>query len=171
MEVIDRYTFKDDRRSIWAEYAEKLTLLTGILESNEKILMDLYFKHNVSVYQLSLLSGRSQKEVRNQIKRLVRELNQGHYPILYQNRDHFGSEKLKVAYDHYLLGLGYRLIAEKRQLPVRVVRRMVRSIDKWVSRHKGKKYRIQAKPMLSPLRKQDPEFMRHRKSECLLSQA
>jgi hypothetical protein len=136
METVDIYTVMDDRRPIRSKQAEIMTSLMELLEPSEKTLMNLYFHHNASVYQLSLLCGRSRQTVGQQIKKLVRELRQGHYPILYRHRHFFGPEKLKVGYDHYLLGLGYRAIAEKRHLPTYTVRNMVRSLEKWAERHK-----------------------------------
>jgi hypothetical protein len=135
MQAIDIYSFTDDRRSILSGKIRDIRNIIDILEPSEWVVLDLYINHNVNVYQISILSGRSPKVIGNLIKRLLRQLSKGDYLMLYRHRRRrYSSPKaLKVGYDRYLLGMGYRTIAAKRQMSVKEVRQIAKSQDIWLT--------------------------------------
>ena len=134
MKTLDKYEVMDDQRQKLADFARDIQDLIEILEPDEKVLLDLYMNHKASVYQISILSGRSQQAVSRSIKHLIKRLAEGHYVYLHRNRYRNGlSEKrMLVAYDRFLLGLGYRVIAGKRKMSVKEVRNHIKSLERWL---------------------------------------
>jgi hypothetical protein len=137
MQAINIYTLTEDQRATLSNNIKNIQTLIGMLEPYERVVLDLHINHNVTVYQMSVLSGRSQQAIGSLIRRLLSQLAKGHYLMLYRQRHwrHASPKALKVGYDRYLLGMGYRTIAAKRQMSTKEVRQILKRQDRWLSRY------------------------------------
>ena len=122
---------KDFRAARAHEY-DLLLLRLDLLEPEEKTLIELYLKHELTVKQLAQLSGMNRGTVYRRITRLCEKLLAGGYITVLRNREQFEREELKVAYDRFLLGLGCRAIARKRNLGPRQTERIVKKLEEAV---------------------------------------
>ena len=101
-----------------------------LLELRDRVLVEAYIRHNVPVRLLALLSGRRRESVARQMKRLIGRVLAEEYITIVRNKDLFSRKELDVAYDYFLLGLGYRAIAVKRKLNKSATRKIIRTLRK-----------------------------------------
>ena len=97
----------------------------GLLKSQDRVFLEMQVKHACTYRQLSRLSGLSEEQVSRRIKALIRRLTGHEYITIYRNKECFSETQMLVAYDRYLLGLGYRKIAGKHGLGEHPVRRIL----------------------------------------------
>ena len=97
----------------------------GLLKAKDRTLLDMQIRHACSYRQLSRLSGLSEEQVSRRNKALIRRLTGHEYITIYRHKECFSETQLLVAYDRYLLGLGYRKIAAKHELEEYPVRRIL----------------------------------------------
>ena len=111
------YLSKDDdcRRAKRAENDVIYTRL-ALLEPADRIMVEMHLLHGVSYKELGLLTGQKPPVVSRKINNCVRRLLGGQYIVVARNRDSFSQVEMAVAYDSFLLGMGYRRIAIKRGL-------------------------------------------------------
>jgi hypothetical protein len=119
-----------DRRQEWAGQVDVLLMRLELLELRDRVLVEAYIKHNVPVRLLALLSGRRRESVARQMKRLIGRVLAEEYITIVRNKDMFSRKELDVAYDCFLLGLGYRAIAVKRKLNMAATRKIIRTLRK-----------------------------------------
>jgi len=117
-----------DRRQERAGQVDVLLMRLELLEPRDRVLVEAYIKHNVPVRLLALLSGRRQQSVARQMKRLIGRVLAEEYITIVRNKDMFSRKELNVAYDCFLLGLGYRAIAVKRKLNKSATRKIIRTL-------------------------------------------
>lgn len=126
---INNLSVQDDRRSERAEQVELLRLRLGLLEEPERVLAEFYLGGEVTCVQLARLSGQSVRRMRRRVKGLIRRLGRDDYIFFLRQPRRFDQRQLEVAYDHYLLGMGYRRIAEKRRLSPAWTRRTLAELQ------------------------------------------
>ena len=114
----------DIRHRRWDE-VDLLISRMGLLKASDRSLLEMQVKHACTYRQLSRISGLSRQQVSRRIKALIRRLTGHEYITIYRHKECFDKTQLEVAYDHYLLGLGYRKIANKRSLEEYPVRRIL----------------------------------------------
>ena len=105
-----------------------LLLRMEMLEPGDRVAMEMHFCHNVSFSQIAKLSGVSVGTVSRRIGKMTERLLADDYITILRNRSDYSRCELDVAYDHFLLGMGYRTIAVKRRLGTSVVRRIIREV-------------------------------------------
>jgi len=144
MSDIFAYICRDqDLRSERAQEYELLLLRLELLEPEDKNLVELYLEHNVNFKQLGLLCGVHRVTICRRILRLCKRLLEDEYITILRNREQFEPVELAVAYDRFLLGMGARRIASKRQLGYRPTKRIVERLEKVVSQGAGTKIKNQ----------------------------
>ena len=104
---------------------EVLVSRMGLLKAPDRSLLEMQVKHACTYRQLSRLSGLSEEQVSRRNKGLIRRLIGPEYITIYRNKECFDETRMDVAYDRFLLGLGYRKIAAKRGLEEYKVRRIL----------------------------------------------
>jgi len=114
-----------DQRAIRVGQMELLRLRLELLEGQERLLVEAYICHRFSFRQLAHLQGTRESKVARQIKGLIQRLLGKEYISIIRSRERFSGEELKVAYDYYLLRLGYRTIAQKRAISEYRVRKVI----------------------------------------------
>jgi len=117
-----------DRRQEWAGEVDVLLMRLELLEPRDRVLIEAYIRHNVPVRLLALLSGRRRESVARQMKRLIGRVLAEEYITIVRHTDLFSRKELNVAYDCFLLGLGYRAIAVKRKLNKSATRKIIRTL-------------------------------------------
>ena len=121
-----------DRRKVRLAERELLTMRLQLLERNDRAMLDLFLNHDVSLAGLSRLNHLDPRVIARHIDRLIERLLDENYITIIRNRKLFTAADLAVAYDRYLLGLGYRRIAAKRSLGQFTVRQTLKKLDKWL---------------------------------------
>lgn len=131
-EVMEKLAGEDDRRQQRRGQIDRLLDRLEYLEGEERVLLEMRFRHGLTFGQLALLTGHSRKTITGLIRRLARRLVAREYITIVAHGDRFSGEELQVAYDHYLLGMGYRRIAAKRDIKAHQVRLIVRQLHEWI---------------------------------------
>ena len=125
----------DDRRSRRRAEIDLLLMRLEHLVGMERIVMEMRFRQGLTFRQLELLTGQPRRTIAGRVKRLAQQLMAGDYISIVGQGDRFSEEELRVAYDHYLLGLGYRRIAAKREMATRRVRVILARLERWKTHH------------------------------------
>ena len=113
---------------------ECLQLRLGLLEPDDRILLEMHLNHQVRFKQLEILTGISARKLARRAKSLADRLAGETYISFVRQRDRFSEADLQVAYDHYILGLGYRQIAGKRRLATSQVRIILKHLGEHLKR-------------------------------------
>ena len=132
IDIFEKLTRTDDRRPWRIRQVELLEMRVELLEGRERVLLDLYVNHNVTCGQLARLSGESERNLSRLVKRLIPRLLGDEYITIVRNRERFGEIELAVAYDHFLLGLSYRAIREKRKRTVNSIKKIIKRLNLWL---------------------------------------
>ena len=127
--VAEEYVCRPDA----AKRLDLIRLRLDWLVPADRVLLEMYVNQNVSYTQLAQLNGRDVNWVRRRVQKLGDRLLADDYGRIQRKRDLFTPMELRVAYDKYLLGLGYRQIAERRRLGPTVARRISRQLSDWVA--------------------------------------
>ena len=127
--VSDEYVCRPDE----AKRLDLIRLRLDWLAPADRVMLEMYVNQNVSFTQLAHLNGSSVNWVRRRIQRLGDRLLSDEYGRIQRKRDLFTAVQLRVAYDKFLLGLGYRVIAGRRGLGPAVARRLSHQLSEWVA--------------------------------------
>ena len=131
--VVERVSAEYVVEPIERQYQDMVRLRLDWLVPEDRELLVLYLEKNVSVRQLSQITGVSGKVIRGRLARLGSRLVGDDYARVIRKRVLFSDEQLHVAYDHLLLGLGYRKVAERRRVSGHTARKMVRQLNDWLT--------------------------------------
>lgn len=135
-DVMAKLAAQDDRRDAMIGAVELLLDRLHYLEPEDRTLLEMRFRHGLTYGQLMLLTGQDRKVIGTRVRGLARRLMAGDYIVIVRQRDRFDEQERAVAYDHFLLGMGYRRIAEKRGLGTHRVRQILKRVQRWLSRYK-----------------------------------
>ena len=106
--VVERVSAEYVVEPIERQYQDMVRLRLDWLVPEDRELLVLYLEKNVSVQELSQIVGLSVKVIRRRLARLSSRLVADDYARVIRKRGLFSGKQLLVAYDHLLLGLGYR---------------------------------------------------------------
>ena len=123
--VISTLSEDADIRLRRREEVDVLVSRMGLLRAQDRALLEMQVTHACTYKQLSRLCGLSAQQVARRIKGLIRRLIGQDYITIYRHKERFSESQMEVAYDRYLLGLGYRKIAGKRGIEAHRVRRIL----------------------------------------------
>ena len=129
MPVVDNIAVEKDLREYRAGRVELLQLRMGLLEEEGRLLLEMYINHHASYRQLAKLTGLSPRAVSRRVRLMIERLVSGQYMLILRHRGEFSRCEVQVAYDRYLLGLGYRAIGIKRRLGPSTVRTILRHLE------------------------------------------
>ena len=115
-----------------AKQLELVRLRLDWLMPPDRVLLEMYLNQNVSTTQLAAATGLAPQTIRRRMKRLSKRLLADEYVRIQRKRDLFSPRQLAFAYDHFLLGLGYRRIAARRRTSCSVVRRILKQLRDWL---------------------------------------
>lgn len=125
--------------------AQLIQMRLPLLEKNDRYLVELYVHKGLSFHELSQLSGLDERTVARQVKRLSKRLLSDNYITIYRHQSNFTSTELTIAYDRFLLGLGYRLIAKRHKLPYRTAIKIVKKLQVWLDHKLNRKKTLPTK--------------------------
>ena len=137
VDLVEKLAAGDDRLWQRREEVDRVLGRLDLLEGEERVLLEMRYRHGVTFVQLALLTGQSRMTITARIMGLTQRLMGREYIAISGHSDQFSGEEVQVAYDHYLLGLGYRRIAAKRDLRPFRVRRIVERLREWIERNEG----------------------------------
>ena len=132
---LDNISQDIDRRQYASEDVDYLLLRMELLEPSDRMLLEMHIKHDISFRNLSILSGLREITVARRVQNIRARLLGKEFISIYRNKEKFDKKELMVAYDYYLLGLGYRAIASKRRISKFAVRKMIRKLKEWLENH------------------------------------
>jgi len=115
-----------------AKQLELVRLRLDWLTPADRVLLEMYLNQNVSTTQLAAATGLTPRTIRRRIKRFSEGLLADEYVRIQRKRDLFCPRQLVFAYDHFLLGLGYRRIAVRQRTTYSVARRILRQLHDWL---------------------------------------
>ena len=78
------------------------------------------------------MQGVSANTIRLRIKRLTQRVMGQSYICFVRQERRFSSGQMALAYDRYILGLGYRAMARKHGLGEWSVRRQIHKLQRWL---------------------------------------
>ena len=133
LSVVERVSSEYVVEPIERQYQDMVRLRLDWLVPEDRELLVLYFEQNVSAQQLSVVFGDSVKVIRRRLGKLSSRLIADDYARVVRKRKLFTDEQLLVAYDHLLLGFGYRKVAVRRNMSGHSARKMVRQLDDWLA--------------------------------------
>jgi hypothetical protein len=128
VEFLENMAERSDCRRKEVANIDFLLLRMEMLEPADRVELEMHFCNNASFSQIAQLSGASVNTVSKHIQKLAKRLLGNEYITIIRNRGDFSRQELNVAYDHFLLGMGYRTIAAKRKIGTAVVRRIIRQL-------------------------------------------
>jgi len=130
---MDKVNTKPKNSGLLAEQIELLQWRMELLEPRDRVLLEAYYRGNLSLRKLGWLCGLSECTVSQRIEKISLRLLKKDYITILRYKKGIDSQHRKVAYDHFLLGLGYRTIADKHKLSCHTVRKTVKSLKQWLS--------------------------------------
>ena len=116
-------------------FADEIDLLRSrahILNGKDRALMKMYFEKGSSFRQIAKLAGVNEVTISRRIHKLTRRLVNGEYISFVRNRRGFNLQEQAIARDHYVMGLGQKQIAEKRNTSVYRVRKVQEKIQRLI---------------------------------------
>ena len=116
-----------------AEQIELLHWRMELLEPRDRVLLEAYYSGNLSLRKLGWLCGLSECAVAQRIEKMSRRLLKKDYITILRYKRGINSQQRKVAYDHFLLGLGYQTIADRHKLSYHSVRKTIKSLKRWLT--------------------------------------
>jgi len=139
---LSKVAAEQDRRGEREEAVEKVVSRLGWLREEERLWVEMYLVKRASFVQMAGVSGVDRRVLARRVRRLCRELAGREYEAVKRREGAFSVTEREVAYDHYLLGLGYRRIAGRRGLSEIAVRRMMGKVRAEAKSGKGRALRI-----------------------------
>ena len=118
--------------SVFADEIDLLRSRAQILNGKDKALMKMYFEKGSSFRQIAKLAGVNEVTISRRIHKLTRRLVNGEYISFVRNRRGFNLQEQAIARDHYVMGLGQKQIAEKRNTSVYRVRKVQEKIHRLI---------------------------------------
>ena len=137
-DMLEKLAAGDDKRPRRRDQIDLLLMRLEHLVGMERMVMEMRFRHGLTFRQLELLTGEPRRKIAAGVKGLTERLMAGDYLAIIGHGDRFSEQVLRVAYDHYLLGLGYRRIAAKQQMTTHRVRAILRRLQRWKTQHAGR---------------------------------
>lgn len=123
---------EDDCRPEKRSQSDVIFSRLALLDPADRVMVEMHLLHGVSYKELGLLTGEKSQTLARRVDHCVRRLLGGQYIVVVRNRQCFSPEELAVAYDSFLLGMGYRTIAKKRGLGTGTCRGMVKRLKERV---------------------------------------
>lgn len=131
---LDNLSKHIDHRGEQAEIVDLLRIRMQMLEEDDRILLETYIENNSSFRKLGKLTGSDPRKIARKIKKQIKNLLANQYISIKRQQKQFSQTELVIAYDHYLLGLGYRKIAAKRNLKDSRVRTTLKKLQMWLQK-------------------------------------
>jgi len=128
VEFLENMAERSDCRRKEVANIDFLLLRMEMLEPADRVELEMHFCNNATFGQIAQLAGVSVNTVSRHIQKIAKRLLGNEYITIIRNRRKFSRQELDVAYDHFLLGMGYRTIAVKRRLGTAVVRRIIKRL-------------------------------------------
>ena len=100
----------------------------GLLSGKDKVLMTMYIVNGNSFRQIARLRGVSETSIARRIYQLSERLTDGEFLLCVRNRDRLNRRQMAVARDYFLTGLSIKQIAEKKNMSLYAVRKVLFSI-------------------------------------------
>jgi len=136
LEIHKNISANQDKRTERFDQMDYLQTRMEMLKPIDRVMLELYYWHNVTFQQLSYLSGLSPTTVSRRIESQIKRLLGKRYIAIYRKRRFFLPEELQVAYDHFLLGMGYRSIAAKQNITPSRSRKIIKKLNDYVTKEK-----------------------------------
>lgn len=114
-----------------------LLLRINLLKPADRAMMETHFANNVSFSQISRLSGIPVSRVSLLIRKMALRLMSDDFVTIIRNKPIFSHLQIEIAYDYYLLALGYRAIADKHRITPRKARDIIKFLNKWLNKQKS----------------------------------
>ena len=118
--------------SVFADEIDLLRSRAHILNGKDRALMKMYFEKGSSFRQIAKLAGVNEVTISRRVHKLTRRLVNSEYISFVRNRRLFNSQEQAIARDHYVMGLGQKQIAEKRNTSVYRVRKVQEKIQRLI---------------------------------------
>lgn len=134
VESEDRSTGELLKTSLFADEVELLRSRAHILNTNDRVLMKMYFERGSSFRQIAKVAGVNEVTISRRIHKLSRRLLNSEYISFVRNRKLFNSQEKAIAKDQYVMGLSQRQIAKKRNTTVYRVRKVQEKIQRLVKK-------------------------------------
>ena len=103
------------------------------LRTKHRRLLYLYYSQGLSFRQLADLINQNPRTLSRHIRKLAKNLVQSPYKTTKRHPSEFTQTEKNIAYDHYLLGLGYRTIATRYNITKHQARTTLKTINKKVA--------------------------------------
>ena len=100
----------------------------GLLSGKDKVLMTMYFVNGNSFRQIARLRGVSETSIARRIHQIAQRLTDGEFLLCVRNRDKLNRRQMAVARDYFLTGLSIKQIAERKNMSLYAVRKVLFSI-------------------------------------------
>ena len=128
------FSVEVDYRGLRSNQVELLQMRLELLETQDRLLLETYFNSNLSFSQIGQLAGIKKRALARRIGLLTGGLLGDEYINIVRHKSEFNHRELIAAYDHYLLGMGYRRIARKRKMSKYYAEKSLEKLSKWVKK-------------------------------------
>ena len=136
MELWENISVEWDRRGERAAEIDFIEMRLGLLKKVDRLLPELYYSKGLTFREIGQLMGVEERTVARRIRQLKDRLLGEEYISIVRCKGEFSKVELEVAYDRFILGLGYRRVAKKRGMTEREAVRIMRRLEEW-GRRKG----------------------------------
>ena len=144
MELLENISVECDRRGTRAAEVEFIEMRLGLLKKKDRLLPELHYNKGLTFREIGQLMGVEERTVARRIRQLKDRLLGDEYIAIVRHKREFSPLELEVAYDRYILGLGYRKVAKKRGITEREAVRIMRRLKVEGSRLKeGERSKVQ----------------------------
>jgi len=130
---MDKVNSEPKKSVLLAEQVELLQWRMELLAPRDRVLLEAYYRGNLSLRKLGWLCGLSECAVAQRIEKMSLRLLKKDYITILRYKKGINPKQRRVAYDHFLLGLGYQTIADRHKLSYHIVRKTIKSLKQWLS--------------------------------------
>ena len=103
-----------------------------LLRGKDKVLMKMYLQQSNTFRQMALLAGVNEATIARKIYKLTKRLIDSVYIMCLWNRSKFTELELDIARDYFIVGVGMKKIAVKRDCSYYYVRETLKKIQRLV---------------------------------------
>lgn len=103
------------------------------LEGPDKAIMELYLERGGTFRQIAALAGVNEVTIARRIRKISDRLLNGRYLMVLRKREKFAETEIKVAKDYMINGSSQRQIAERHEISVYRVKKIIERIDRILS--------------------------------------
>jgi len=133
-DFIERISQQDLHRNLHQQQIDNLLIRLDLLKPQDRLMLEFHYRKNASFKQIASITGKKPQSIARYIGSVTKRLLSQNYIMFLRYSNCFKTRDLEIAYDKFLLGLGYRKIAARQNLTDKQARLKIEKLTSWLNR-------------------------------------